>query len=402
MPNIIDANGLQTSTLPEEILALDGAARQIYGQDIVTESNSEDGQWINILAQNTVDLLSLLTAINNGFDPDFAEGVTLDQRCAINNIYRQGATYTFQDVRITVDRALNLQGLDAAANDLDGTGFTVGDNAGNQFILLDSQEILGAGTYTFSFRAKALGAVITAPNTITNPITVVLGVTGINNLTGATSIGQNGETDYQLRERRKQSVALGSTGYLNGLQGAILNLDGVVDCKVYENYTNITDADGIPAHSIYVVVGGGADDEIANQIYSRKCSGCGMKGTETYDIATPSGQTFEAKFERTSAENLYLQFSIQPLLPDQTFNEAAIKNYLISNITFKINQAAIAETIAEVARAAINSVAGEGSGAVINMEVSDDGIAWLYYLLTSNIKNTFSLSADNIDITVLT
>lgn len=399
MPNIIDANGLQTESLADEVSNLNSGFQGIYGSDIIVDSNSSDGQLINIFAQNIVDLLELLTAIYNNFDPDFAQGVVLDQRVAINNIQRQGATYTYQNVQITTDRALNLQGLDDQANNPDGLGFTVGDNANNQFILLDSQTIASAGTYTFTFRAKNLGAISTAPNTITNPITVVLGVTAINNATSQTSIGRDGETDYQLRERRKQSVALGSTGYLNGLQGAIQNLDGVVDAKVYENYTNVEDGDGIPAHSIYVVVDGGADSDIGNQIYARKSAGCGMKGDEEYEITTPAGQIFTAKFDRPNAENLHITFGIQALVAGQSFDTEAIKQYIVDNVTFRIGQAAIAEALAVVAQAAIDSTTGVNTGAVTNLQVSNDGSTWEYYLTVSDIKNIFSLSTDNIDIT---
>lgn len=399
MANVINANGIQIDTLEEILSDYTTSMQQIYGADINVESNSPDGQWLNILAQITRDLSEFGVAIYNSFDPDFAQGVVLDERVAINNIQRRGASYTFQNIQITVDRALNLAGLDANANNPDGVGFTVGDNANNQFILLDSQTIASAGTYTFSFRAKLLGAIETLPNTIVNQITVVLGVTAVNNSTGASSVGQNEETDFELRERRKASIALGATGYLNGLQGAILNLDGVVDAEVYENDTNITNADGIPPHSIWVIVEGGSNTDIANQIYSRKSAGCGMRGSIVVNIPEPSGHVFEARFDRPIAQNLYIQFSIQALRTGQTFDAPSIKQYMVDNLSFGIGKPAIAENIAEIANDAIIATAGEGSGAVINLQISlTSGSGFTYFLNTTTLQHKFSTNVANITI----
>ena len=179
--------------------------------------------------------MQLIEGIYNQFDPDNAIGIQQDFLYAINNIQRIGATYTYQPIQITTDRALNLDGLDDQANVLDGVGYTVSDNAGNQFVLLDSQTIPSAGTYIYTFRAKALGSTTPQINTITTPVDIVLGVVSINNPSSPTSIGQNGETDSSFRIRRSKPVALGTTGYLNGLEGALENITGVVDASLFEN-----------------------------------------------------------------------------------------------------------------------------------------------------------------------
>jgi len=282
--NEVNETGLTTENLNEIIQNLEDGLKTIYGNDINVESNSPDGQLINITAQLKVDLLELLTQIYNSFDPDNAIGRTLDSRVVINNIQRKSGTYTQQEVEITTDRALNLEGLDAEADNPDGVGYTVADNNGNEFILLDSVSIIGAGIYSLIFRAKDIGKVETTQNTITNPVSVILGITNINNPNSALEIGDNEETDVELRLRREKSVAIGSLGYLDGLLGAILNINGVIDSTIYENFTSTTDSDGIPSHSIWVIVEGGANTEIAEQIYKKKSYGAGMKGAVVVDI----------------------------------------------------------------------------------------------------------------------
>lgn len=398
MPDIIDADGLQTKTLAEIVADLEAGLRAIYGADINLDSNSPDGQLVNIFAQAAIDMRELATQINNGFDPDRAVGRILDERVTINNIERLGGTYTIQPITLTLDRTLTLEGLDADFNDPNGTGYTVQDNAGNQFILIDT-ETLTAGTYSRDFRAKQIGQIETTVGTITSAVTIVLGVTAINNPLGASTTGQNEETDAQLRIRRQKSVAIASTGYLNGLLGAILNLDGVTDAVLFENVTNSVDADGIEAHGIWLIAEGGSSADIGNAIYAKKSYGANMTGAVEYDITTPSGEIFTAKFDRPTPNDLYVRFDIQKLAPTATFDSAAIKAYILANIAYTIGEYAETSELTTLARQAL--AATGGNGLAINMEVSDDGVVWVDYLPTPTKDVKWVLDATRITITVL-
>jgi uncharacterized phage protein gp47/JayE len=338
MPNQITAAGLETKTLDEIVTYLKTQFQTIYGADINVDSDTPDGQLINILAQAAVDNLELLTQIYNTFTPDQAIGATLDQRCALNGVKRKGGTYTITNVSITVDRALNLVGLDGAVLDPNGTGFTVQDNAGNQFILITSQTIGSPGTYSFAFRAKVAGAVLTTPNTIQIPVTIVLGVTSINNPSSYTTLGINQETDAQLRLRRQQSVTLSSQGYLAGLLSSLLNIDTVTSAFVYENNTGSPDSDAIPGHSIWVIVQGGLDADIAKAIYSKRNAGCGMKGLVSVIITQADGTPFVILFDRTSTEDLFIQAHIGSINGIDTPDLTYIKNQLVLRLKPGINQ----------------------------------------------------------------
>lgn len=398
MPDILDADGLSVKTLSEITADLKASYQEIYGVDINLDQNSPDGQTIGIFSQACEDLRELLVQINNGFDPDQAVGRILDQRVTINYIARAGGTYTIQPVDITVNQTVTLQGLDANFNDVNGTGYTVQDDSGNQFILIDTIE-LTAGTYSLSFRAQVIGLVNTTVDTINNPVTIVLGVTDINNSAGALSIGQNEETDAQLRVRRQASVALASTGYLNGLLGTVLALPGVTDAKLYENVTNITDADGIPAHGTWLVVEGGASDDIGNAYYTKKSYGSNMKGAVTVDITTASGAIFTAKFDRPTSEPLYIQFNIKRTIQGQVFDEDGIKAFIIANKPYGIGEYAETSSLTAIALLAISSLGG--GGVPLDMEISDDGITYTDYLNTATLDKKWTLDATRIDITVV-
>jgi hypothetical protein len=398
MPDVIDATGLQVETAAEISAALISGLQAIYGADINTDQNSPDGQRVGILTQMAVDIRELAVSVNSGFDPDQALGVILDQRVAINNIEREGGTYTVQPIDIVTNATVTLQGLDSSFSDPNATGYTVQDASGNQYIL-SATATLTAGTTTLDFRAKLIGAVNVPVNTLTTPVTVVLGVVSVNNSSAAITVGQNEETDAQLRTRRQQSVSLASSGYLNGLLGAVLNLAGVTEAVLYENFTNSTDSHGTPAHCIWLVVAGGAVSDIAEAIYEKKSYGCNMRGTTTHDITTASGSIFTAQFDQPTAENLYIQFTIQTTVAGFVFAQSVIKAAMVASLKYGIG--AFAETSA-ITAAAVAAIASQGGGGVpVLMQISVDGSSWTDYLTTTNLNYQWTLDVSRITITVV-
>lgn len=377
MNDLFNENGLQTATADELRQGLETTFKAIYGDDILLDSSTPDGQWINILVQKGVDVRGLLMQLYNSFNPNNTQGSLLDQRCAINNVFRKGGTFTTVTVSITTDRQVTLQGVDDNYNSPDATGYTIQDNEGNRFVLVNTTT-LSAGTTSVLFRSETLGNVIVLPNTITTPVTIVLGVVSVNNPTVANEIGVNEETDSELKVRRRQSVSLSSFGYLNGLQAALMQLDGVNDAKVYENYTSSTDANGTPAHCIWVVIDGGAESDIANTIYGRKCPGTNMRGNITHTITTPALTQFIARWDNATSSPLYIKFNIQPAVSGVVFNQDAIKEYIETNLSYRIGEGAETATTTEVAQKAIESVGGQGYA--VNVLISADGNTWVEYL----------------------
>lgn len=325
MPNVIDANGLQVKTQAELVSEFTTAMQAIYGSDIDLSSDSPDGQMMMIFIQAVLDLEDLLVQIYNMFDPDNAIGAVLDQRVAINGIQRQAGTHTITNVTITVSQALNLYGLDQSAQPV----FTVADNAGNEWELQQTQTIGAPGSYSYAFQAKNPGAVLTVPNTITVPVTIVLGVTTINNPSPATSIGLDEETDAVLKVRRQRSVSLASQGYLAGLLAELENINGVTSAFVYENTASATDGDGVPGHSIWVIIAGtAADADVAQAIYSKRNAGCGMKGDQTYVITQADGSPFIVAWDVVVTEPLFITFNASSIDGVNAPNIAAIRAQL--------------------------------------------------------------------------
>jgi len=398
MPDTFDANGLVVKTASEITTALVTGLQSIYGSDIQTDQNSPDGQMVGILTQMAVDIREKLVDINNGFDPDLATGAILDQRVALNDIRRAGGTYTTQPIDIVVSQTVNLAGLDDNYDDPLGVGYTIQDANGNKFILIDSVT-LTVGSYSLSFRAQKIGSVSVPTNTITSFVTIVPGVTSVNNSSAATSVGSDQETDAQLRVRRRSSVSNSSSGYLNGLEGNLQSITGVIDAAVYENYTDTVDANGIPAHGIWCVVEGGANTDIADMIYRKKDPGANMRGSVAVVKTTPAGRMLTVKFDRPTATPLYIRFNIKTTVSGYAFNTASIKDYISTNLSYDIGSFAETSSITD---AAIAAIAAQGGGGVpVAVQVSSDGVTWVSYLDALTLASQWTVSSANIAITVL-
>src|SRR5579872_1149534 len=252
--NQLNGNGLSTATQQDLLDFLTTSYQQIYGPNIDLTSSSQDGQMENIFIQVVLDVEDIVATAYAARDINQAVGTQLDT--LIYWIKRLGGTFTLQPISITVSQALTLFGLDQTAQPV----FAVSDASGNQYQLLNTQNIGGPGTTSFNFQAAQPGAIQSAQNTITVPVTNVLGVTTINNPSTWTTLGINAETDAAFRLRALSSTAIPTQGFFNGLYSALKNNPGDSTAILYENYLDSTSPNaatqvpGIPPHCIWAIV----------------------------------------------------------------------------------------------------------------------------------------------------
>jgi uncharacterized phage protein gp47/JayE len=307
MPNALTSTGLTKATHTELVDFLVSRYRTIYGTDINLEPDSPDSQGLNIFAQVVDDALDLVVAVYNSFDPDAAIGVTLDKRVAINGIERKSGSYTITPVSLVANQGFSLKGLAS------GKPFTVRDEEGNRWFLIEDHTETTAGTYAYMFRAEFPGEIATVPNTITSPVTIVLGISSVNNPAPYTILGANEETDAQLRIRRRRSVTLAAQGYRDALKALLQNTAGVTFSEVYENYKS-EPVDGLPPKCIWVIVSGtAAAEDIARAIYLKRNAGCDMKGANTYVVAQEDGSPFVVAWDDVELESVYLKLTLTSL-----------------------------------------------------------------------------------------
>ena len=153
--------------------------------------------------------------------------------------------------------------------------------------------------------AEQAGQIQQAPNTITNISTPILGWDSVTNPVAATP-GRWRETDEDLRDRFRNSKFERAANILEALYTALNGIDNVRQVVIYENDTDQTDANGIPAHSFMPVVLGGDPLEIAERIWENKPLGIGSHGNTVVTVIDSQFFPHDIRFERPSPVPIHI------------------------------------------------------------------------------------------------
>ena len=374
MSDSLNYNGLTTKTNTELVTEIQQALQDIYspnGEEINFSSASPDGQFSELLAQIGTVHRELLTSVYNATDPSKCDGAQQDSKYQLNFLTRKGGTYTTQFISITATKTVILQGLDGSYNENTASAFTVSDDSGNLWYLIDTTTVY-AGVTSLEFRAAEIGAITPTIGTINTIITITEGITAVNNIVGYTTLGVEQESNYDFRIRRDRSTENQSGNNSDSILGQILALTGVSNCRVWVNDTNTTDSTGTLPHYLWTIVDGGANTEIADIIYSNK-GGCGTRGNVLVPVSTISAQTLNICFDRPTIVPLYIKFDLYVTGDITEINQAGIKEYIAENLFYEISEDAETSKITTIAAEAI---VNDGGGAyALNTEISSGGTA---------------------------
>lgn len=265
----IDETGLHIplySDIRDDLL---NDARRIYGEDMYLEPDSQDYELIAEFSDKLHDAYQLIQQAYNNRSPHSAVGAGLDAVVKINGIRRKGSTHGQCPVIVAGEPGTKI------------FGGIVGDNNEHMWDIGDVV-IPASGSVEVIAVCQDTGQIFADAGTITKIITQTRGWVSVINRVNATP-GQNSEADPVLRSRQSISTARPSKTVLQGTMGGLAEILDVIRSRVYENDTNTPDENGIPGHSIAVVVEGGEAAEIAKEIYLRKTPGCGTYGDVEVD-----------------------------------------------------------------------------------------------------------------------
>lgn len=312
----IDDAGILKPDYDDVLAYLAAEFRTIYGEDIYIDPDSQDGQMLAIFAAAIDDANAMAVQVYNAFSPSSARGVGLSSVVKINGIKRFVPSFS------TVDLLITGQAGSTIVNGI------AQDPAGAQWLLPASVTIPVDGDITVTATAKDAGALLAAPGTITTIGTPTRGWQTVTNPAEAVA-GQPVELDATLRRRQTVSTALPSRTVFDGTIGAVASISGVTRWKGYENDTGVTDANGLPPHSISVVVLGGDATAIAQAIADKKGPGCATYGTTSVDITDEFGVTRAIKFYRPTTATIKVAVAVTAQAGFTTAIETAIKQAIV-------------------------------------------------------------------------
>lgn len=322
----IDEAGLHISSYTDIRDSLLEEMRAIYGNDIYLDNDSQDYQMISAFALMAYDVQQALLLAYNNISPATATGAGLDRVVALNGIRRAAASYSTCLVKLT-----------GTAGTIVNNGI-VQDSRGIQWRLPESVTIGNDGTATALATCTTIGRITAATGDINTIVTPTRGWTSITNDAPAVA-GVNQETDSALRAKQRISTANPSNTVFEGTIGAVANVPGVIRYAAYENDTDI-ERDGLPPHSITMVVDGGTDQDVAQAIYLHKTPGCYTNGDVEVNVSG-SLTDIPIRFYRPHYADVAVKVSIKPLTGYTDATASQIK----ANIYNYINGLAIGETL---------------------------------------------------------
>jgi uncharacterized phage protein gp47/JayE len=159
------------------------------------------------------------------------------------------------------------------------------------------------------FQAKEKGAIAAPIGSLIDIHTPISGWIDANNL-NAGKIGNNAESDQDLRARRQASIKLSGSGTVEAIKANLLNLVGVTAISINENSSNKIDAHGVLPHAFEALITGGDDFSIAKAIWQKKPAGIKTHGKISVSICDSSNKTQIINFSRPTKVFVYGQITI--------------------------------------------------------------------------------------------
>lgn len=355
----ISATGITAPSYADIFAYLQAQYRSIYGADLYLEADSQDGQFLGVLAAAINDANAVAIGIYNSFSPSTAIGSALSSNVKINGIAREVPSFS------TVDLTLTGQAGTTINNGV------VSDIAKNRWSLPATVTIPSGGAITVTAVSQALGAITAAAGTVNTIATPTLGWQSATNPVEAAP-GSPIESDAELRARQTISTALPSQSILDGIVGSVAGVAGVTRYVAFENPTDTTDANGIPAHSISLVVEGGDVALIARQIALKKTPGTGTYGTTSQVVNDAYGQPITINFYRPTDVPISVAITVKALSGYSSDVGDQLKQALVDYINALVIGGDVLLTKLYLPANLFGSVAG-GSYEVTVLQIARDG-----------------------------
>ena len=270
--------GVEVSSFVQIKNAIIKRYKEIYGNDIDLSDASGDNQLIMMISLLLYNGFNAIYYLNQNIDPASASGKFLDILSGLNNVFRKGATYStawlyvkyigrtsdYISVINPNDVVQKIQCVDTAGHiwtweEAKGlTGFNTKFNNDNDqiYALKFTCEDLGAIEAEADKSLKNLtkisnsdltrdnhGAIYMTIDTNTFPFNVWQAKDAI--------VGTDEESDESLKKRRLYERGNAGVTVVNGMTGSLLNVEGVMEAKLYSNVVRDNSAvtsDEIPAN----------------------------------------------------------------------------------------------------------------------------------------------------------
>lgn len=273
----------------------------VSGEYLVFDPASDDpfNQIVNTLAASLADAWELGQMAYNSRDPLKATGVALDELAQQCGVTRKIGTKSTVSLTCT-----------GTAGAVVPVGQVVTDiNATNSWTTTQAMLFGNDGTCTVMAECSVRGAITAAAATLTVISTPNANWQTVINPFEATP-GVDDERDIVFRRRILASSMAPSSGPIDAVRAALLQIQGVTYARVYQNRTLEVDARGLLAKSIGAVVLGGEDADIGLCLYLRNAVGMAYSGNTQHSVTDMQGISTVVSWYRPTAVNIYVTVNL--------------------------------------------------------------------------------------------
>lgn len=347
--------GFVAKTLPIIREGIEEILQGFYGISIDVSDRSVEGKFSGITSEAAALIWELGEAVYASQDPDKATGQALDALCALTGTFRRQASHSAVTLTLTgtpttpvptgslaqTESTENqfetledgeIEALDAW---LPTTAYAIDarvTNADNAYVCITTgvsdvtgpettDEDITDGTVHWRFMGEGTGAVdVDGAAVETGPIVAFSGDiniiasplggwTGVINLLDATE-GEDLMTDEDLRLLREEELAQPGTSPIDAIRAAVQGVATVTAATVFVNNGESVNAEGMPGHSVEVLVRGGADQDIFDVLLANVAAGIQTHGTVSGTSTDSQGTAHIMKFSRPVEIEVYVDVTL--------------------------------------------------------------------------------------------
>ena len=359
----IDATGISAPAFETILSTMTATIQNIVGADAYLADDSMDGQIIGVVCAAVDDCNGGAIATYNAYRPSGAQGTGLSSMVKINGIKRDvsSPSQVLQQVVGTVYTVIT-------------NGYVI-DESNIIWNLPASVEIPLAGEITVTATCSVQGSTTAATGTITKIGNPQFGWLSTANIADATP-GDPIETDGVLRARQAISTAEPAETVLVALVGDIAAISGVTRYRPYENDTDTTDGNGMPPHSIGMVVEGGDAQTIANTIAAGKGPGAATVGNVSETVVDAAGIPHTIRYYTPTEVPVTVAITLQGLTGYVSTTGTAINAAIVAYINaLPIGTPVYLSRLIAIASAQGPTVNGQAGGTydILTVETSRGG-----------------------------
>lgn len=355
-----------TGTLRTDV---EGEWRTAFGADLVTSSETPQGVQITSETEARDAVVRNNCEVANQINPDYATGPFLDALWRITGGSRKPATYSLAAGVLLTGTPGTIVPAESRVS-VEGTG--------ESFRLLANAIIGVDGTVAADFQAVNPGPVAATAGSLINIESSVLGWETATNPSAA-AVGSDVEAPAAARRRRRLTLALQGAGTAEAIVSNLANVDGFRSLVFRENVKStaqVIDGVTLAPNSIYAVVDGGSDADVAAALLDAKDGGCNWNGATVVQTVSPwSGQPHDVQFDRAVGVPVYVRVTAKfNNLDGYTVIPSAVQQYASGQLEgepgFVVGQGVSPFELA----GAINQV--EPRIYVTRVETSTDGVTF--------------------------